>query len=41
MSAGNLDSSLCFIQPGISVIYSVYKLSKQNVVHWKREWQTT
>ena len=26
---GNLDSSLCFIQPGICMIYSAYKLNKQ------------
>ena len=26
---GNLDSSLCFIQPGLCMMYSAYKLNKQ------------
>ena len=29
ISPGNLDSSLCFIQPGILHDYSAYKLNKQ------------
>ena len=37
ISPGNLDSSLCFIQLGISLMYSVYKLSKQgdNIQPWR------
>ena len=35
-SSGNLDSSLCFIQPDISVTYSANKLNKQsdNIQPW-------
>ena len=29
ISPGNLDSSLCFIQPSISMMYSACKLNKQ------------
>ena len=29
ISPGNLDSSLCFIQPSILIKYSAYKLNKQ------------
>ena len=33
---GNLDSSLCFFQPSISLMYSAYKLNKQgdNIQTW-------
>ena len=36
ISPGNLDSSLCFIQPGICTMYSAYKLNKQgdNIHPW-------
>ena len=29
ISPGNLDSSLCFIQPTFRMMYSAYKLNKQ------------
>ena len=36
ISPGNLDSSLCFIQPGICMMYSAYNLNKQgdNIQLW-------
>ena len=36
ISPGNLDSSLCFIQPSTSITYSSYKLKKQagNIQPW-------
>ena len=36
ISPSNLDSSLCFIQPTIFMMYSVYKLNKQrdNIQPW-------
>ena len=36
ISPGNLDSSLCFIQPSIYMMYSAYKLNKQggNIQAW-------
>ena len=41
ISPGNLDSSLCFIQPSISLIYSAYKLNKQgnNMQPWRTPFQ--
>ena len=29
ISPSKLDSSLCFIHPGICMMYSIYKLNKQ------------
>ena len=29
ISLGNLDRSLCFIQPDIYILYSAYKLNEQ------------
>ena len=29
ISPGNLDSSLCFLQPRVFMMYSTYKLNKQ------------
>ena len=36
ISPGNLDSSLCFIQPAFHMMYSAYKLNKQgdNLQPW-------
>ena len=37
ISPGNLDSSLCFFQPSIVMMYSAYKLNKQgdNIQPWR------